>query len=244
MLIIPAIDIRGGKCVRLVKGRLEEETVYSDNPAEIAQLWEEKGAPMLHLVDLDGAFAGEPKNLPVIRAIRERVSVPLEVGGGIRTLKAIEDYLDMGIDRVILGTAAVSDPQLLESAVARFGERIAVGVDNKQGKVAVDGWKDMASSRVLDFVENITEKGVRRVIYTDTSRDGTLTGPDLDDIAWFLEAASDLKIIVSGGISSIDDIRELALLALYYPNMEGVIIGKSLYSKSIELEEALEIGGH
>ena len=243
MLIIPAIDIRGGKCVRLVKGRLEEETVYSDNPAEIAQLWEEKGALMLHLVDLDGAFAGEPKNLPVIQAIRERVSVPLEVGGGIRTLEAVEGYLDMGIDRVILGTAAVSDPQLLESAVARFGERIAVGVDNKQGKVAVDGWKDMASSRVLDFVENITEKGVRRVIYTDTSRDGTLTGPDLEDIARFLEAASELKIIVSGGISSIDDISELAQFALYYPNMEGVIIGKSLYSKSIELEKALEIGG-
>lgn len=243
MLIIPAIDIRNGKCVRLVKGRLEEETVYSDNPAQIAKTWEEKGAPMLHLVDLDGAFAGESKNLRVISEIRETVSIPLQLGGGIRTLAAIEKILDMGINRVILGTAAAGNPKLLEKALGKFRDRIIVGIDNKGGKVAVEGWKSHFPLEVLDFARSLEGLGVSRVVYTDTSRDGTLAGPNFEGITTFVRATPQMKVIVSGGIASIEDIKTLAKMAKSFANIEGVIIGKSLYSKKIDLEEALKIGG-
>ena len=243
MLIIPAIDIRDGKCVRLVKGRLEEETVYSDNPAEMARLWEETGAPMLHLVDLDGAFAGESKNLSVIGRIRESVTIPLQLGGGIRTLEAMENILAMGVNRLVLGTAAVQDPELLGQAVAKFGDKIAVGVDNKEGKVAVEGWKSYSSQGVLDFARSLEQIGVTRVIYTDTSRDGTLVGPNIEGIREFLQTVPGIRIIISGGIASIDNLKVLVEMSRSYPNIEGAILGKSLYSNAIKLEEALEIGG-
>lgn len=242
MLIIPAIDIRDGKCVRLVKGRLEEETVYSDNPAQMAQMWQSKGAPMLHLVDLDGAFAGEPKNLPVIRQIRESVSVPIQLGGGMRTLEIMEKAFDLGMDRLVLGTAAAADPEFLMEAVKKFQDKIAVGIDNKEGKVAVEGWKRHSSQGVLEFARSLERLGVTRLVYTDTSRDGTLVGPNLDGIAAFLEATPSMKVIISGGIAVISDIEALTEMSLSYPNIEGVIIGKSLYSKTIELEEALKVG--
>lgn len=241
MLIIPAIDIRKGKCVRLVKGKVEEETVYSDHPAEMARLWVEQGAPMLHLVDLDGAFTGEPKNLEVIRKIRESVSVPLQVGGGIRSLETIETLLGIGMDRVILGTAAVSDQAMLVEAIALYQENIAVGVDSKEGMVGTEGWVNHTSQNVLDFAGDLEDMGVTRVIFTDISRDGTLKGPNLEGITRFLEAAPEMRVIVSGGISCSDDIRALA--ALTYPNLEGVILGKSLYSKRIDLKEALRVAG-
>jgi len=243
VLIIPAIDIRDGKCVRLVKGRLEEETVYSDNPAQMAKTWEAKGAQMLHLVDLDGAFSGESKNLQVIKAIRAAVSLPLQLGGGIRTMEAMERILEAGIDRIILGTAAAENPELLDQAVERFRDKVAVGVDNKEGKVAVEGWKSHSVQGVLDFVRSLEQRRVVRVIYTDTSRDGTLIGPNLAGIKEVLEAAPKIRIIVSGGIANIDNIKALKEMSLKYPNLEGVIIGKSLYSGTIVLEEALKIGG-
>jgi phosphoribosylformimino-5-aminoimidazole carboxamide ribotide isomerase len=242
MLIIPAIDIRDGKCVRLVKGKLEQETVYSDRPEEIAKVWEAKGAPMLHLVDLDGAFGGEPKNLQVIARIREAVSVPLQLGGGIRNLEAMETILAMGVDRLILGTAAAEDAKLLQQAVDMFGDKVAVGVDNKEGKVAVEGWKSHSTKGVLDFALTLQHAGVSTVIYTDTSRDGTLIGPNIEGISKFLERVPDIQVIISGGIASLDDLKELKEMSLYYPNIEGVILGKSLYGKTIVLEDALEIG--
>lgn len=243
MLIIPAIDIRDGKCVRLVKGRLEAETVYSENPAQMARVWEDEGAPMLHLVDLDGAFAGESKNLAVIGIIRDAVSVPLQLGGGIRTVAAIKQILGLGVDRVVLGTAAVKDPCLLRQAVAEFGDQIAVGVDNKEGKAAVEGWKSYSSQGVLDFARSLEQMGVSRIIYTDTSRDGTLVGPNLEGIAEFLSTVPKMPVIISGGIASIDNLKELKGMSLSYPNLEGVILGKSLYSNTIKLEEALNMGG-
>ena len=241
MLVIPAIDIRGGKCVRLVKGRIEEETIYSDHPAEMARRWEEQGAPMLHLVDLDGAFAGKPKNLETIREIRKAVSVPLQLGGGIRNLETIETLLGKGIDRVILGTAAVADPAMLVEAIALYQDKIAVGVDSKEGMVGTEGWVSHASRSVLDFAGELETTGVTRVIFTDISRDGTLSGPNLEGISRFLKAAPEMRVIVSGGISCRADIRALA--ALDYPNLEGVILGKSLYSKKIDLKEAIRLAG-
>lgn len=241
MLIIPAIDIRDGKCVRLVKGRLEEETIYSDNPPQMARAWEDQGAAMLHLVDLDGAFAGRPKNLEVIKRIRKEVSIPLQLGGGIRNLETIEAILGAGIDRVILGTAAISDPDLLSQAIGKYQDKIAVGVDSKDGKVGTEGWVNSASQGVLDFARTLESMGVARVIYTDISRDGTLVGPNLEGIIQFLEAVPKMKIIASGGMSGIDDVKALA--GLDYPNLEGVILGKALYSKKIDLKEAIQLGG-
>ena len=235
MLIIPAIDIRDGKCVRLVKGRLEEETVYSDNPAQMAKAWEDKGARLLHLVDLDGAFAGESRNFHVIEEIRETVSIPIQLGGGIRTLEAMEKILEAGVDRIILGTVAANDPGLLEKAVKTFKDKIAVGVDNKEGKVAVEGWKTHSPREVLEFARSLQQQGVARVIYTDTSRDGTLIGPNLEGIIEFLEVVPEISVIISGGIANIDNIKTLAELSLTYPNIEGVIIGKSLYLSLIHI---------
>ncbi len=242
MLIIPAIDIRDGKCVRLVKGQLNQETVYSDRPEEMAKVWEERGAPMLHLVDLDGAFGGKSENLGAIARIREAVSIPLQLGGGIRSLEAMETILSMGVNRLILGTAAVEDPDLLQQAVRMFGDKIAVGVDNKEGKVAVEGWKSHASKGILDFALSLQDVGVSTVIYTDTSRDGTLIGLDIEGVTEFLRTVPDIQVIVSGGIAFLEDLKVLKQLSQSYPNIEGVILGKSLYGKTILLEEALEIG--
>lgn len=243
MLIIPAIDIRDGKCVRLVKGKLDQETIYSDRPEEMARLWEEKGAPMLHLVDLDGAFGGKPKNLPVIERIRESVSIPLQLGGGIRNLEAMETILAMGINRLILGTLAAEDRNMLQQAVSRFGDKIAVGVDNKEGKVAVEGWESHSDAGVLDFAQTLQQDGVSTVIYTDTSRDGTLIGPNIAGITEFLKQVPDIQVIISGGIASLNDVKVLKEMSRSHSNIEGVILGKSLYGKTIVLEEALEIGG-
>jgi len=240
VLVIPAVDIREEKCVRLVQGRIDRETVYSEDPVQMARMWEEEGAPMLHLVDLDGAFTGIPKNLPVVEKMREQVKVPLQLGGGVRSMEIIEKILSMDIDRVVLGTAAVSDSELVSRACSKFGERIVAAVDNKGGRVAVEGWESVADKDILEFVRDLRELGVKRVVYTDTRRDGTLSGPDIEGIKRFLEAAQ-LKVIVSGGIASVDDLRNLA--GLNFSNLEGVIIGKSLYDGSIILREALEMVG-
>mgnify|MGYP003588272092 CR=1 FL=1 len=238
MLIFPAIDIRGGKCVRLVKGDFHQETVFSDKPEEMAQKWQAQGAQYLHLVDLDGALAGKSVNLPTVRAILQTVNIPAELGGGIRTMQNIDEVLGLGVQRVILGSVAVRDPELVRTACAKYGERIVVGIDAKDGIVAVDGWGVSGDVRVEELAQEMAKAGVKTIIYTDISRDGTLSGVNVEATA-DLAKASGIKIIASGGVKSIEDIK--AVKAREKDGIEGVIVGKSIYTGSLDLHEALEI---
>jgi len=235
MLILPAIDLRGGQCVRLVQGRLEEETVFSDNPVEMAKKWKEEGAQYLHLVDLDGAFQGQPVHLEIVRQIKEEAGLPVELGGGIRDLATIQKVLDFGVDRVILGTVAINNQELLAAACANFGERIVLGLDAKDGKVAISGWADVTEEKAVDLAQKLVAKGVKRIIFTDISRDGTLAGPNLTSIREMCRW-SGVPVIASGGISVVQDIVALKEIA----GVEGVITGKALYTGSLSLKEAIE----
>jgi len=239
MLVIPAIDLRNGKCVRLVEGKIENETIYSDDPAEMAQKWEGLGARFLHLVDLDGAFAGKPQNTKAIADILQAVSIPAELGGGIRDMDTISAYLEMGINRVILGTAAISRPGLVEEAVNKFGaERIALGVDARDGMVAIHGWDSTVTKTAVELALEMKELGVERVIYTDIKRDGTLKGPNIESTKE-LAAKTGLKVIASGGVASLDDIRAVKQLEPY--GVDAVITGKALYDGRLNLADALRI---
>jgi len=235
VLVIPAIDLHRGFCVRLYQGDPERETVYSDNPVEVAQQWEQLGAKMLHLVDLDGAFTGLTKNAEIIRAVGESVHVPLQLGGGIRTKEVAEKAFSVGISRIILGTMAVEDPWLACELVAEHNEAILIGIDARDGKVAVKGWKESSALSVLELAGRIEEWGVKEVVYTDISRDGTLRGPDLDGLKAII-AHTSLQIIVSGGISSLSD---LVALQPFRERIKGVIIGKALYSNQFTLPDAM-----
>ncbi|MGM0369434.1 MAG: 1-(5-phosphoribosyl)-5-[(5-phosphoribosylamino)methylideneamino]imidazole-4-carboxamide isomerase [Bacillota bacterium] len=238
MEIIPAIDIKDGKCVRLYKGDFEQETVYGD-PVEMALKWAEQGATRLHIVDLDGALDAKPKNLELISEIVDRVDLPVQVGGGIRDKKTIEHYLNSGIDRVIIGTAAIKNPDLVVESIAEFGaDRIVVGIDAKNGQVATEGWLETSDTSAVELAKEMKEKGVKWVVYTDISRDGTMVGPN---IASTKELASEtgLQVVASGGVSDIDDIK--ALKEVESAGISGVITGKALYSGSLDLEEALKI---
>ncbi|MBZ4688495.1 MAG: phosphoribosylformimino-5-aminoimidazole carboxamide ribotide isomerase [Clostridia bacterium] len=238
MLLLPAIDIREGQCVRLYQGRKEETTVYSEEPVAVAKLWERMGAPMLHVVDLDAAFSGSPQNLGVIKEITESVSVPVQVGGGIRSMETIEEVLSMGVKRVILGTIAINNQKLVEEAVKEFGEGIVVGIDSKNGYVAVEGWEATTHKGALQLAREMEDIGVKRIVFTDTTRDGTLQGPNLEFTRELAEKTS-LKVIASGGISSMDDIKRLLSIKKY--GIEGAIIGKALYTGNIKLDEALQL---
>ena len=238
MLIIPAIDLRAGKCVRLVKGRLDRETVYSDDPAAMARLWEKLGAARLHVVDLDGAFSGRPKNLETITEIVGAVSIPIQVGGGIRDLETAQALFDIGVERVILGTVAIQQPDLVEQACTSFGDRIIIGIDARDGKVAIEGWGVTAEKDATELAEEMLQAGAQRVIFTDIRRDGTLEGPNIEAIE-DLARKTRMKVIASGGVSVPDDLR--ALKKLEPLGVEGVIIGKSLYAGTVKLEEALKI---
>jgi phosphoribosylformimino-5-aminoimidazole carboxamide ribotide isomerase len=238
MLIIPAIDLRAGKCVRLVKGRLDRETVYSDDPAAMARLWERLGATRLHVVDLDGAFSGRPKNLDTITEIVGAVSIPIQVGGGIRDLETAQVLFDIGVERVILGTVAIQHPDLAAQACTLFGDRIIIGIDARNGKVAIEGWGVTAEKDATELAEEMLRAGAQRVIFTDIRRDGTLEGPNLEAIE-DLARKTRMKVIASGGVSVPDDLR--ALKKLEHLGVEGVIIGKSLYAGTVKLEEALKI---
>ncbi|KAF1086426.1 1-(5-phosphoribosyl)-5-((5-phosphoribosylamino)methylideneamino) imidazole-4-carboxamide isomerase [Sporotomaculum syntrophicum] len=241
MLIIPAIDLRAGKCVRLVEGKLENETIYSDDPVAVARVWQESGARYLHVVDLDGAFAGSPRNLDTIQEIIKAVDMPVEVGGGIRDLPTIEKLLGLGVSRVILGTAAIQNPDLVSQACAHFGsEAIVVGIDARDGKVAIEGWGLTAEKDALELADEIHQLGVSRVVFTDISRDGTLKGPNLEAIKK-LTLSCKVKVIASGGVSTIEDIAALNELAPL--GVEGVIIGKALYAGTVNIKEALALAG-
>lgn len=240
MLVIPAIDLRGGKCVRLYQGRFDRETVYADDPAAVAAAWEEQGAGLLHLVDLDGARAGRPRNLDAVQDILRSIRIPVELGGGIRDLGIIEMVLGMGVDRVILGSAAVSRPELVAEAVSRFGDRIVVGIDGRDGQAAIQGWEEVVNRDVVDLALEMKEIGVRRVIYTDIARDGALSGPNLEAIER-MARQSGLKVIASGGVSGLQDIANLKKLEP--SGVEAVIVGRALYTGGLSLPEALAVAG-
>ena len=234
MLIFPAIDLYDGKAVRLYKGDYAQMTVYSENPPEIAGTFYKAGAACLHLVDLEGAKTGETPNLETIKRIREAAPLFIEVGGGVRSMAVVERYLDAGIDRVILGTAAVTDPAFLREAVETYKEKIAVGVDIKDGKVAIRGWTEKSKLVAFDFCRELQSLGVQTVICTDISKDGAMQGTNRA-LYGELSKAFSLNIVASGGVSSVDDIKALRALELY-----GAIIGKAYYTGTIDLKEALE----
>jgi phosphoribosylformimino-5-aminoimidazole carboxamide ribotide isomerase len=238
MIIFAAIDIRGGKCVRLFKGDFSQESVFSDKPEEMAVKWASQGARFLHLVDLDGARAGKPVNLPVIQRILKNVKIPVELGGGIRTMENIDEVLSMGVRRVILGSVAVRDPELVKKACFKYGERIVVGIDAKDGIVAVEGWGISGNVRVEELAKKMAAVGIKTIIYTDISRDGTLSGVNAAATAK-LARESGIAVIASGGVKSLEDIW--AVKAYEKDGIAGVIVGKSIYTGSLDLQKAIEI---
>ncbi|MGQ9608035.1 MAG: 1-(5-phosphoribosyl)-5-[(5-phosphoribosylamino)methylideneamino]imidazole-4-carboxamide isomerase [bacterium] len=239
MLVIPAIDIRNGKCVRLIQGKADAETVFSDDPVAIAIKWQEKGAKFLHLVDLDGAFTGAPKNLDIISKIVESVSIPVEMGGGIRDRKTLEDVLVAGVKIAILGTKALTDPDFTKAMCKEYNDRIAVGIDAKDGIAAIHGWTKSSEKSAIKLAQEMRDLGVKTIIYTDIKRDGMLTGPNISATKNISMAVPGVNIIASGGVSSIDDIKALKEIEKY--GVKGVIIGKALYTGNIRLEEAISL---
>jgi phosphoribosylformimino-5-aminoimidazole carboxamide ribotide isomerase len=231
--IIPAIDIREGRCVRLYQGNFDQETVFSEDPVEVALHWQSLGAPKLHIVDLDGAYSGEVYNLDIATEIASAVLVPTQLGGGIRKLETIEHLLKVGIERVILGTAAVEDEGLVRQACQRFRESIIVGIDAREGLVSTHGWRQETQLEAVELAQSMVELGVRRFIYTDINRDGTLTEPNFSAIAELINAVK-APVIASGGISSLKHLNTLKTLGV-----EGVIIGRALYTGDIDLKQAL-----
>ena len=238
MIIFPAIDIRGGKCVRLEEGRFDRETVFADNPLEAARRWVDAGSEWLHIVDLDGARAGQPVNLEVVKKIAETFDVKIQLGGGVRTLESVAAILSSGVQRVILGSVAVRSPELVSQVCAKYGERIVIGIDARNGEVAVDGWEKSGLLQADELALRMKAAGATRIIYTDISRDGMLTGVN---VAATLQLAdkSGLKIIASGGVRGMEDIQ--ALQPLTERGVEGVIIGKALYTGTISLKDALRV---
>ncbi|MDR3271191.1 MAG: 1-(5-phosphoribosyl)-5-[(5-phosphoribosylamino)methylideneamino]imidazole-4-carboxamide isomerase [Peptococcaceae bacterium] len=240
MIIFPAIDLRQGQAVRLLQGRLEDTTVYAEDPCAVARDFARQGAEYLHVVDLDGAFAGEPVNDAVIREIVRSVPLKVQVGGGIRSMQRITDILNAGVERVILGTVAVRDPALVKQAVERYGERIVVGIDAKDGKVAVQGWAEATEISAVELGLAMQAVGVQRIVYTDISRDGMLQGPNIAS-SLHQATATGLKVIISGGISSLQDLRDIRREVSGGQAIEGAIIGKALYSQAFTLSEALRV---
>lgn len=237
MLIIPAIDLKNGKCVRLFKGEEGTETVFSESPLEIAKLWQDCGAGLIHVIDLDGAFSGDPKNFDIIREIVNSISTPVQVGGGIRNIETIEKYLESGVTRIILGTAAFYNREFLTEACKSFPQRIAVGVDTKMGRIAVKGWKEVLDLDTESVVNGLMAAGVSLVIYTDVDRDGTMGGINLNSVERFVKSSS-IPVVASGGISSMGDIEKLSSLVEF--GLAGVILGKSIYTAKINLKEAIQ----
>jgi phosphoribosylformimino-5-aminoimidazole carboxamide ribotide isomerase len=239
MKILPAIDIKDGKCVRLYQGDFDRLTTYDADPAQVAQRWQDAGASWLHVVDLDGALNGHSANFEVIHRIRREVSLHIGCGGGMRTLAAMQRMLDMGIDRIVLGTIAITDRDLLQEALQRWPERIVVGLDARDGRVAIAGWRETSQAQATTLASELCASGVQRFIYTDIARDGALRGPNLPALQAMQETISSISprgaLIASGGISTVDDLRAIAKLGI-----EGAIVGKALYTGNIDLAQAIQ----
>jgi phosphoribosylformimino-5-aminoimidazole carboxamide ribotide isomerase len=240
MIIFPAVDIRNGKCVRLIQGRVDQETVFGDDPAAMGLKWQEAGADWLHVVDLDGAFESTPRNLTSIRRLRQALTIPIQLGGGLRTLDTIAAYVDLGIDRLILGTVVLKDPELVARACQTYPGRIAVGLDAKDGLVAVEGWTEVSTRPVLDVARELAALEPAAFIYTDISRDGVKKGVNVDATRILAEQVA-TPVIASGGVSSLQDIQ--ALKPLESLGVMGVIIGRALYDGLIDLAEAIRLAG-
>lgn len=234
MIILPAIDIKGGQCVRLYQGDYAQVTTYDADPVQVAQRWQSAGASWLHVVDLDGAAAGRPVNVEVIRRIRAGTSLHIELGGGMRLLAHMQQMFDLGIDRVILGTVALTDRALLAETLARWGERIAVGLDARNGRVAIAGWHETSQVQAASLAVELSASGVQRFIYTDIARDGALKGPNLEGLRQIQQVIT-RPLIASGGVASLDDLRSLAALGI-----EGTIVGKALYTGDVDLAKAIQ----
>jgi phosphoribosylformimino-5-aminoimidazole carboxamide ribotide isomerase len=240
LILFPAIDLKDGKCVRLKLGDMNAATVFNDDPAAQARSFESQGFTYLHIVDLNGAFAGKPVNAPAVEAILKAITMPAQLGGGIRDLATIESWLARGIRRVILGTVAVRDPALVREACRAFPGRIAVGIDAKGGKVAVEGWAETSELTAIDLARRFEDAGVAAIIYTDIERDGVLKGLNLAATAELARATS-IPVIASGGLASLDDVK--ALLAPEYDRLEGAITGRALYDGRLDAREALALLG-
>lgn len=235
MEVIPAIDLKGGKCVRLYQGDYRQETVFSEEPIDIARRWQSLGARRLHIVDLDGAAKGELCHISLVEEIARAVPIPLQLGGGLRRIEAIAQALELGVACAILGTAAIEDHALIQEACNRFGNRIIVSIDARDGYVATHGWQERTEVTAIELVQRMASLGVERFIYTDITRDGTLTEPNFDAVAE-LVAKTSLPIIAAGGISSLEHIKKLVQLGV-----EGAIVGRALYTGDIDLKQALEV---
>jgi phosphoribosylformimino-5-aminoimidazole carboxamide ribotide isomerase len=240
LILFPAIDIRGGKAVRLIQGDFEQETAYDDDPVVAARRWVDGGARWLHIVDLDGARAGEPVNLEHVRRIVASVNVPVQLGGGLRDSKKVEEAISSGAERVVLGTAAVRDPEMAEAIAAAHGGRVVASVDSRSGKVAAEGWTEGTDLETTKVIAELSRRGVKRFVYTPVDVDGLMEGPDLDSLREVAEATEG-DVIYSGGIGSVDDLRALAALEL--DNLEGVIVGRALYEQRFTVAEARGVLG-
>jgi phosphoribosylformimino-5-aminoimidazole carboxamide ribotide isomerase len=237
MLLIPAIDLKDGKCVRLRQGEMRQVTWYSDDPVGMAEQWQNLGARYLHIVDLDGAVEGTPKHLPQIEAIAKKLTIPIQVGGGIRSVETVQAYRSIGVDRVVVGTAALQDSQFLASVAQQFPQKILVGIDVKQGLVAVHGWTTVSTLTPLQVFDSIKDLPLGGIVYTDISRDGMLNGPNISALREAAET-SPVPVIASGGVTALDDIRAIQEIG---DNISGVIIGKALYEGALDLKSALAL---
>ena len=241
MIVYPAVDIQSGKAVRLRRGDFGDVTVFGDDPVELARMWEAQGAEALHVVDLDAARSGDLVNFPVVEGIVQALAIPVQYGGGVRSTESLSAVADLGVAWVVMGTAAVTARDLLDEAVAQLGDRLVVGVDCSEGMVATHGWQERSSMGATHFARILSTHGVKRIVYTDTMRDGMLGGPDLLGLKELAETTP-MEIVLSGGIALLDDLRRLRRLAL--PNVVGVIVGRALYEDAFTLAEALEaVGG-
>ncbi|MEY7999503.1 1-(5-phosphoribosyl)-5-[(5-phosphoribosylamino)methylideneamino]imidazole-4-carboxamide isomerase [Clostridium sp. Mt-5] len=235
MLILPAIDLRDGKCVRLYQGKFEKSEIVGEDPAKVALSFKEKGAEYIHMVDLDGALDGKIKNMEAISKVVEAVKIPVELGGGIRDIETIDMLVEIGVSRVILGTAALKNPDFVKKAVKKYREKVAVGIDAKNGKVAVNGWIRVSDVDYIDLARNMESIGVNTIIFTDISKDGTLRGPNLEQLFKIQNSVS-CNIIASGGIKNINDLEDINRMGLY-----GAITGKAVYSGNIDLKKSIEL---
>lgn len=238
MIVIPAIDLKKGHCVRLLQGRMDAETVFSDDPAAMARRWADAGAEMLHIVDLDGAVEKQPRNLDAIRAILEAVAVPIQVGGGIRSAETLGMYLDIGVDRVVIGTEAVRNPDMVRNACKSYPGRVVVGIDAREGMVAVEGWTETTHTRATDLARMFEDSGVVAINFTDIHRDGMRSGPNLEETRRLARAVS-IPVVASGGVASLADIA--ALLPLEADGVTGVITGRALYTGDLDLSAAIAL---